>query len=72
MLDRKQQLIKSVNYADFENFRRDYENKTEIDKASLNNIIRKYIMHKEREFRVDIDCKMYHELRQRIEFFLSE
>ena len=72
MLDRKQQLIKSVNYADFENFRRDYENKTEIDKASLNDIIREYIMHKEREFRADIDCEMYHELRQRIEFFLSE
>lgn len=72
MLDRKHQLIKSVNYADFENFRRDYENKTEIDKASLNDIIREYIMHKEHKFRIDIDLEMYHELRQRIEFFLSE
>ena len=67
MLDRKQQLINSVNYADFENFRREYER----DKTSLNTIIREYIMYKERKFRVDIDCEMYHELRQRIEFFLS-
>lgn len=67
MLDRKQQLINSVNYADFENFRREYER----DKTSLNTIIREYIIHKERKFRVDIDCEMYHELRQRIEFFLS-
>lgn len=69
MLDRKQQLINSVSYVDFNNFRREYENKR--DKTSLNTIIREYIMHKERKFRVDIDCEMYHELRQRIEFFLS-
>lgn len=67
MLDRKQQLINSVNYADFENFRREYER----DKTSLNTIIREYIMYKECKFRVDINCEMYHELRQRIEFFLS-
>ena len=29
-------------------------------------------MYKEYRFRVDIDLEMYHELRQRIEFFLSE
>lgn len=69
MLNRKQQLINSVSYVDFNNFRREYENKR--DKTSLNTIIREYIMHKERKFRVDIDCEMYHELRQRIEFFLS-
>lgn len=69
MLDRKQQLINSVSYVDFNNFRREYENKR--DKTSLNTIIREYIMHKERKFRVDIDCEMYHELRQCIEFFLS-
>lgn len=69
MLDKKQQLINSISYVDFNNFRREYENKR--DKTSLNTIIREYIMHKERKFRVDIDCEMYHELRQRIEFFLS-
>ena len=72
MLDKKQQLINSISYVDFENFRRDYENKTRRDEASLNGIINEYIMYKEHRFRVDIDCEMYHELRQRIEFFLSE
>lgn len=72
MLDKKQQLINSISYVDFENFRRDYENKTRRDEASLNGIISEYIMYKEHRFRVDIDLEMYHELRQRIEFFLSE
>lgn len=70
MLDRKQQLINSVSYVDFNNFRREYENKR--DKTLLNGIISEYILHKEHRFRVDIDLEMYHELRQRIEFFLSE
>lgn len=72
MFDKKQQLINSISYVDFENFRRDYENKTRRDEASLNGIISEYILHKEHRFGVDIDLEMYHELRQRIEFFLSE
>ena len=72
MFDKKQQLINSISYVDFENFRRDYENKTRRDEVSLNGIISEYILHKEHRFRVDIDLEMYHELRQRIEFFLSE
>lgn len=72
MLDKKQQLINSISYVDFKNFRRDYENKMGSDKTSLNDVIREYVAHKEHKFRVDIDLEMYHELRQHIEFFLSE
>lgn len=73
MADKKQQLIDSVSYEDFEKFRKDYERKMkrgEVEKVSLNVIIHKYFIHKEYMFEVNLDYKTYHELRQHIEFFL--
>ena len=73
MSDKKQQLIDSVSYEDFEKFRKDYEHKTErceVEKVSLNVIIHEYFIHKEYMFDVDLDYKTYHKLRQHIEFFL--
>lgn len=72
-LDKKQQLIDSVSYEDFEKFRKDYERKMErgeVEKVSLNVIIHEYFIHKEYMFEVDLDYKSYLKLRQHIEFFL--
>lgn len=74
-MEKKQQLIDSVSYEDFEKFRKDYERKMERgeeEKVSLNVIIHKYFIHKEYMFEVDLDYKTYLELRQHIEFFLME
>lgn len=70
-MDKKQQLIDSVSYEDFEKFRKDYERKMErdeVEQVPLNVITHKYIMHKEYMFEVDLDYKTYHKLRQHIEF----
>lgn len=71
MSDKKQQLIDSFSYEDFEKFRTDYERKMErgeVEQVPLNVITHKYIMHKEYMFEVDLDYKTYHQLRQCIEF----
>ena len=73
VMDKKQQLIDSVSYEDFEKFRKDYERKMErgeVEKVTLNVIIHKYLVHKEYMFEVNLDYKTYHKLRQHIEFFL--
>lgn len=70
-MDKKQQLIDSVSYEDFEKFRKDNERKMErdeVEQVPLNVITHKYIMHKEYMFEVDLDYKTYHHLRQHIEF----
>lgn len=71
MADKKQQLIDSVSFEDYQKFREDYERRAErgeVEKVPLNVITHKYIMHKEYMFGLDLDYKTYHKLRQHIEF----
>lgn len=73
MADKKQQLIDSVSFEDYQKFRDDYERRAErgeVEKVPLNVITHKYIMHKEYMFGLDLDYKTYHQLRQHIEFSL--